>query len=343
MEIGIKFKDQTEGIRQHLLSLRERCEAFESGRPGSRSLNKFLKTEARSLGPALDRQFAGIWEEVKVLDRDRFAVYQGYIQKRLYRVLVHGIEVNTHIAKKPFGYAGDFEMMNYIYDYCGRDKWLGVNAYEKIINRYSTNLSICRGNIHRKEFIKKEILKKIRSKPNARILSVGCGPAREITEMMDEGLFNNETRYIFFDFERRAIEFVKKSLKANQRKVEVKAEFVISDIRDFILKEMPEALKGCDLVYASGIFDYFKKRTCLKVLRNIVKLIAPGGKVIVCNMSDEYAGDRAYYELLGDWFMYHRTGKELSELIPDDLRKIVSAVDFIPGTKKYHCLTLVNE
>jgi extracellular factor (EF) 3-hydroxypalmitic acid methyl ester biosynthesis protein len=258
-------------------------------------------------------------------------------------VLVKGIEVNTHIAVKPYGYAGDFQMMNYIYDYCNQDKWLGSNAYEKVINRYSTNLSICQGNIFRKEFIKNEIKKEIQRKPNAKILSIGCGPAREITEMIDEGVLNNEAKYVFFDFEKQAIDFVKQLLKAKEHRIELKAEFVLSDIRDFILKGMPSTLNECDLIYISGVFDYLKDQTCQRVMHNIVKLLVPGGRAIICNMSDEYAEDRAYYELLGDWFMYHRTAKKMYELVPANIGKIASRVDFVPGTKKYHCLTLVKE
>ena len=122
------------------------------------------------------------------------------------------VEINRHIYRKPLGYAGDFMVMNYIYDYHGK-RYLGRNCYEQLINHYTSNIGISRSNIKRKEFFKEKILALLDYADSPRILSIGCGSARELIELIKEGEFVKTAQFTCFDLEEKALQFVRDSIE----------------------------------------------------------------------------------------------------------------------------------
>jgi hypothetical protein len=76
-----------------------------------------------------------------------------------------------------------------------------------------------------------------------------------------------------------------------------------------------------DLVWAAGIFDYFTDRVFVRLLRRLLGAVAPAGKVVVGNFSEENPTG-PYMELV-DWLLHLRG--------PDTLRALARQAGAVPG------------
>jgi extracellular factor (EF) 3-hydroxypalmitic acid methyl ester biosynthesis protein len=68
-----------------------------------------------------------------------------------------------------------------------------------------------------------------------------------------------------------------------------------------------------DLIWSSGLFDYLNERTFVFLLARLRDMMASAGTVVVGNFSENNP-DRAYMELIGDWFLIHRSEADLIRL-----------------------------
>src|SRR3954454_10362695 len=83
--------------------------------------------------------------------------------------------------EKPLGYAGDFEMMNMLY----RDPWEGETALGTALNVCFTNEPAAIANKNRIAYLG-DLIREKSGQNRIRIASIGCGPAKEIEELLRE-------------------------------------------------------------------------------------------------------------------------------------------------------------
>ncbi len=67
------------------------------------------------------------------------------------------------------------------------------------------------------------------------------------------------------------------------------------------------------MVWSAGLFDYFDDKIFTRLLKKIISWTKPGGEVIIGNFSNRNPS-RNYMELIGDWFLVHRTEEKLIEI-----------------------------
>lgn len=312
--IDTKLISLTKEMENFLTDLKNHCDLFDKKNNDKQEQVVFIKTIKKEVFPQLDNYFARVWDIVKDFQRDKFVVNQTYYQKTLRSLLLDIIETNNYIYKKPLGYPGDYLMMNYIYEYNGDNNYLGESTYNKIINNYTCNIPISNSNIKRKHFLKAAILETLTKKNKARILSIACGPARELIELLKEGKINKPLVFKCLDLERRALDYIDNEIKeiGTDKKTSLSIEYICRDITGIIRdKELKANLEEQDLIYAFGIYDYLSERMASRLTSELFKLVAKGGKLIICNISSQDGSYRAYYELLGEWNMVHRDREEM--------------------------------
>lgn len=312
--LDAKFVSLIKEFKQILEEIKSDFDKFDNINKSEQKQIDFIQTRKKEISEKLDDYFTKIWNMVRGLERDTYIVHQNYFQQVLHPLLEEKIEINRHMYRKPLGYPGDFMMMNYIYDYNGNNRYLGNSSYEKLINNYTCNIPISCSNIKRKEFLKEKILETLNRKNNFKILSVACGPARELIELVKEGRINKPLSFKYLDFEKRALDYIDseiQKLEPNKRQL-FSTEYICRDIISIIRdKKLKQGLTDCDLIYAFGIFDYLSERMALRLTKELFQLLQKQGKLVICNASLENASHRAYYELLGEWNMVHRTKKQM--------------------------------
>lgn len=271
---------------------------------------KVLNKRKKKIFEKLDFYFDQIWEDFKDLTEEGAVQYKDYFVKNMMSYLAEDIETNSYIRRRPLGYAGDYVTMNFIYDY-QEGRFLGKTLYAKLINHYTCNIDVACSNIFRKKYLKKKILQHLSDKEEVQILSVGCGPAREIIELLREEKITVAVVIHLLDLEKNAIEYVVKELKSiDYDREKIKIRFYMFDLIDLVKSKKIAALfQRVNFVYISGVFDYLSDRLATKVTKEMFKIVKR--ELIIFNMSFENARHRAYYEIFGEWIMYHRKKDEI--------------------------------
>lgn len=315
-----EFISLAKELKQFLQEVKDRFDEFDKLNNDKQKQIDFIEAGKKGIFSKLDNYFDKTWEIVKDFERDKYIAHQNHFQQILGYLLLELIETNRHVYRKPFGYAGDYVMINYIYDYGSNNNYLGNSSYEKLLNNYTCNIPISRSNTQRKEFLKEKILEALQKKDKAKILSVACGPARELIELLRERKINKPLWFKCLDFEKKVLDYIDKEIKKiePEKRQMLSVEYICRDIASIIRdKNLKRELGNCDLVYVFGLFDYLSDRMAARLTKELYQLLQKEGKLITCNINAENSSRRAYYELLGGWNMVHRTKDEMLSWLRD--------------------------
>jgi len=331
-------------MRHFLQDIKNKFDEFDMAFPLMQKQIDFIEENRKGIYKKLDNYFSRIWNIAMKCDEEGYNVHRSYFQQMLHPLVEEIVEINRHIYRKPLGYAGDYMVMNYIYDY-HKDRYLGNSSYEMLINNYTCNISISHSNIARKEFFKRKILETIETKDYARIMSVGCGPLREVIELLREGMVIKPFFFKCVDFEKGAIDYVKKSLEEieRERKQFLSIEYFYQNIINIIKnREIKEKIRDQDLIYCSGVIDYLRDKIAGRLVRELFQLLRNKGVLIICNAALKGSSHRAYYEMLGEWNMFHRTKEVMLSWVKD--MKNVQEISFEkpPKCSKYLFLRITK-
>jgi diguanylate cyclase (GGDEF)-like protein/PAS domain S-box-containing protein len=202
-----------------------------------------------------------------------------------------------HVILKPYGYAGDFVIIERIYD-----GWLSPRSHLVNWDRFFHNLAAARAVLNRKKYFI-DMLHSLQTKnTKCDVLNIGCGPSQDIVEFLSEA-----KSQIFFecvDYDKNAIEYSYKKVK--EKGFLNNVEFY----RDNALKFRPS--KQYDLIWSAGLFDYLDEKTFKMLLISQLAFIKTGGELVVGNFSLNNPS-RDSMEC-GNWFLYHRTPEELIKI-----------------------------
>ena len=113
---------------------------------------------------------------------------------------------------KPLGHAGDYEIMNIIH----RNTFEGSSLFSKavhyrLVNQWAAK-SVRNRVAHMKTRPAAETARVVRQKRTARILNLGCGPAREVQEFIAEHQLASNVDITFLDFDTETLNFVTTTL-----------------------------------------------------------------------------------------------------------------------------------
>lgn len=273
---------------------------------------KYLKEFFPYFKTFLDEHFKETSNIFDTFDKTAYKENQDYYIKKLWDYLYHPL-INKHIYDKPFGYPGDYVIMNYILDY--QNEFIGKNCYEKLINHYSLTLSFCKSNVVRKNYIKSQIEKLALIQNPISITSVACGPIREILELNSwQGI--KEINCI--DFEPKVFEYIRQHPSYEKINRTTYLNFIQIDIKDIVkLNNTNFFLSEQDFIYFSGIFDYLPTKIAKRICNYFYKFLKNNGKMLICNSSKEHKRLHSYYEVLGKWEMIYRTKEDLENIISE--------------------------
>ena len=331
-ELDENFSKFTKDFRVYLSALKKEFDFFDSNHLTEVERVQYVESRKVEIFNNFNNHFDNIWNIAKHFDKNGYQIHKKYYQGMLGFLLVDLVEINRFVNKKPLGYAGDFMLINYHYDF--HNCYLGESSFEKLINFYTTNIDIAKSVVARKDFFKNKILGLINSKLNCRILSVGSGGARELLEIIEEDGIKNKIYFDCLDFEKEAITFVNKKI-ANldkSKKNNLNLNFIHSDLLDLLRDvRIEKLLKKYDFIYSSGLFDYLKDRISTKIVSNLFNHLHQEGELVITNADSSSMNKRIYYEMLGEWELIHRTKEEMLDWTKDIRDSAnVGFIDLVP-------------
>jgi extracellular factor (EF) 3-hydroxypalmitic acid methyl ester biosynthesis protein len=229
--------------------------------------------------------------------------------------------------RKPLGYAGDYEIMNMIH----RNTFEGESLFAKLVHYWFVSQwaaqSVRNRVAHMKSRIVQETLRVALQDRPARILNLGCGPAREVQNFIAEDDISDRADFTLVDFDAETLDFVSSTLQqvalqaGRRTRFRVEKFSVCQMLRCATQPSRSPFGTQYDLVYCGGLFDYFSDQVCQQLVGMFYHWLAPGGRVVVANMHEQRKPFRYMLELLLDWHLIYRDASCMSSFLPDEARR----------------------
>lgn len=241
-------------------------------------------------------------------DREEFVELYGLLNQvkaedipHIRKLIAPLLNKNTLIGfshTKPFGYSGDFFIIEKLYQYYTSPderyrKWdeflLSSGAVVAVRNRKTLAIGIF-----------EELNEKAMSLRQD-VMILGSGPVTETFEFFER---NPDSPLIFemIDMDKRAIAYAKNK----NRKYLDRMTFHNANVIRY------EPGKKFDLIWSAGLFDYFKNKHFVFLLKKYYQYLNEDGEMIIGNFNIENPS-RKSMEILCDWFLYHRSADELKQ------------------------------
>lgn len=200
-----------------------------------------------------------------------------------------------HGFVKPFGYPGDFTLIDKIYKF-------DINEDPKYRNwdLFFQNQPGAIAVRNRKDFFLEYCKKLVTKKEDPRVLILGSGPASDVYEFMTNYSESSKISFDLIDFDQSAIDFsMKKNYKFNGQ---------ISYNRINALRF--NSYRLYDLIWSAGLFDYFKDKHFTFLIRKYINCLTDDGEMVISNFSTKNPTKRLM-EVLSDWYLNLRTESDL--------------------------------
>jgi len=201
-----------------------------------------------------------------------------------------------HVRHKPYGYAGDFHIIDRIYTdsaYPKFQKW----------DKYALQNAAAKAVRNRKGYFKRMLRSLSAAVKDISVLNIGSGPARDLYEFFEEEDALS-MKITCIDMDPKSITYAK---ALNHEYLDY-----ICFVNQNVLRLKLE--NKYDLIWSAGLFDYFSDKTFVHVLERLHNGLAEGGEIILGNFNATYNPSRHFMEVVGEWFLNHRTSEELMGL-----------------------------
>jgi extracellular factor (EF) 3-hydroxypalmitic acid methyl ester biosynthesis protein len=228
--------------------------------------------------------------------------------------------LQCHARLKPRGYAGDYQMLHWIYTgYCC-DHPLG-GAFDRYFQRQAAPQAV---RFRTEQTAAAMVAHCLQTDTvSYHILSVGAGPADDICQALAllPEVHRGRLRVTLLDLDPEALEF------ALQRVQAFLPSNTIRDVRENLFRlprraRPEEVLRTPHFLVCLGLFDYLDDETAKEMLHLFWQQLDDRGMLVVGNFAPNNP-TRAYMEWIGNWYLNYRTAEELRRLglqagIPED-------------------------
>ena len=336
MQIDDRFKRLFQELQDGHLEIRNRLNVLSKE---DRVLPSLLDEEVARFEnwryPLMDALAAIVFG----FDARRQETHKRYIQNSKYFEVVQEAPFYWRIVHKPNGYAGDADMMNFIY----QNQYEGETPFGMLLHKHALSTKACQSVRNRKTYLFGQILQKGRGN----ILSLAAGPAKEINDVL-KTTQGKQYRFLALDHD---METLKKFSSSNSNpcfKYALVNAFQIISSNYLTARPRPFAERFCsprrdfeglralispikyeldylkkeeyDLVYSSGLYDYIMtfplddSKGTVALTRNLFNLVKPGGTLIVGNFNHNNPRDlRFIMEYVYDWRLIYRSERDMLE------------------------------
>lgn len=237
-------------------------------------------------------------------------------RRHVHRYLMESPGCHRALAK-PFGYPGDYEVMNFIYE-----RWFeGTTLFARAVQLAFASTRACVAVRARKDLVKRQLQALLERRAGGtepvRVLSIAAGPAQELVELFEDlDELPVPVEVVLFEQDKGALAHAWRRLSASVQARfprEVRLTFLHDSIKRLLRDADVFAPFGrFDLVYSCGLFDYLQQRTAVTLARRLGATLAPEGRLLVANMVDH--ATRWLMEVHLDWPLVYRTRDELLEV-----------------------------
>jgi extracellular factor (EF) 3-hydroxypalmitic acid methyl ester biosynthesis protein len=337
--IDPQFKKIFDEMEEGHLQLHQRLNAWpEQGL----ELEARLQEEIISFEPWRSRHFDGLAEINEHYTEDEKDRYRRYVRMSSYCKIIQEAPFYRQIMNKPFGYAGDAELMGLIY----RNQFEGNTLFGMFLHKDAVQSVACQAVRNRKDFLYGEIMDVLsRNGTGTKILSVAAGPVEEIQDAL-KNYSGEKVSFLGLDHDMHTIRKTCQSFRDRRFRYALANAFLImkghrhiayprrafhrycNPRRDFkgwrkilslMLYELDHLQKHAfDLVYSAGLYDYIwtdpqhNDKGAVALTKHLFHLVKPGGSLIIGNFSPNNTRALCWgMDYVCDWVLIYRTKQEM--------------------------------
>jgi extracellular factor (EF) 3-hydroxypalmitic acid methyl ester biosynthesis protein len=272
-------------------------------------VSEFLNYLIEKGGPELQdyEKFTSLVNSLEPEDVDNF--------RQEIKTILNENTLIGHGFVKPYGYPGDFTLIDKIYRFD-----INQDFQYKNWDLFFQNQPGANAVRNRKDFFIDYCKNLASRKKNAKVLILGSGPASDVHEFLTDHSGGNGITIDLIDFDQSAIDFSK-------RKNE-KFDGQISYNKINALRY--NSYKLYDLIWSAGLFDYFKDKHFTFLIRKYINCLDDEGEMVISNFSTKNPTKRLM-EVLSDWHLNLRTESDLFRIASDaNINKELVSVDKEP-------------
>jgi extracellular factor (EF) 3-hydroxypalmitic acid methyl ester biosynthesis protein len=268
-----------------------------------------LATEGRRFLAHLDARVRELEGVVRDYTREEHERHGYYLRRQLWPYLATS-ECLRRTNLKPSGYAGDAELMVMLYE----NAYVGTSTFGQLMHKYPVETRAADAVRARRRLVPRLAAQARARAPRRpgerfRMLSVACGPAYELLDVLGGREDLAQLECVLLDQDPGALELARGVV----RRVEAAhggtaaVRYVQDSVRTMLRARDLEARLGrCGFVYSMGLFDYLTAPVARAVLARSFGLLGPGGTMVVGNFHDR-SPTRVYMDYWADWPLTYRS------------------------------------
>lgn len=243
------------------------------------------------------------------------ATYKRYTEAMLHPCVLCAPAAH-HCYDKPLGYPGDYVLMSHLYS----DVRRGDSLYAKLIHQVVVREEPLADAVRQRKDFMLSLVRQVAIAPRAnaeraRVLSLGCGPAQEILDYVQDRE-SPEIGLTLVDQDQRSLAHVNWTLSKLlvPRRAPTPVRYLYIGFKQLLQRsDVLEAIPGQDLIYTAGLFDYLSKRIAQRLALRLFQKLRPGGTLAIGNFrrSTDATWSLDYWM---DWPLVYRTREDMLEI-----------------------------
>ncbi len=231
---------------------------------------------------------------------------QLFFRGTLYSLLNQSV-VFSRALSKPYGYPGDFIMLQTLYD----GKPISDTKLGQYLDQFFFDDELAKAVVNRVEVMGDRVIKFINEsqKDEIHILNIASGSGFELKKIIKQN-FNKKVVYHCFDQELASLSYINKNIKGKNPNVELR--LYKEDIKVFFRRWKNE--KKFDFIYNIGLADYLPDRILSSLVSECLENLNDEG-IFVLAHKDYTLFPYHHPAWLYDWNFIHRNLEQYKELL----------------------------
>jgi extracellular factor (EF) 3-hydroxypalmitic acid methyl ester biosynthesis protein len=271
-------------------------------------------------GAAFSGEIAALYELSKPFDARTRALGRSYAASALMPLLI-ACPMHRRAYEKPFGYAGDFRMM----ELCFAPERTGDGLFGRFMQSIAQGYSLVRAVVEREVVLRDAVRTVLEADTNepGRILSLAAGPAIELRRIL-EGTPNikRPVELVLLDQDEGAHEtahqrLTRLLLERHRGALPITLKCLHFSVRQLLKPETPEergvvdeTLADMDLIYSAGLVDYLPDAVAVRLTQLAYSKLRPGGRLLLGNLIE--AADTTWMlDVVLNWQLQYRTDAQM--------------------------------
>jgi extracellular factor (EF) 3-hydroxypalmitic acid methyl ester biosynthesis protein len=303
-------------VQKRFFDEQDRIFSLEPPHVAQAAREAVLASEGQKFFGFVDDHLAKLEALTRSYTREEHERHAFYLRRMVWPYIL-GAAIMKRTNLKPRGYSGDAEIMRMLYE----NRYEGRYLFNQLLHKHAVGHTGAQAVRNRRRMIPRVMREVLEGFPRTgpfgfRILSVACGPAWELQDLLLSAEDVARFHCSLLDQDTEALSLAGEGIRRIEeaRGVRVSVEEVVESVRTMLRsRDLPARFGRFHFVYSMGLFDYLTTPVARAVLARLWELVLPGGSLLAGNFHPS-CRSRAYMDYWCDWSLCYRTEEAFLEL-----------------------------